>query len=66
MWLDEEKAVSLLEHVLQGYRRIPQEDLKYVTVHKTRQKAMVVKIDLRVIFGRKAEVVAVIEESTVG
>jgi hypothetical protein len=48
-----------------GSRRIPANGLKYATVHKTRRKGRVVKIDLRVIFGTKAEVEAAIETSAV-
>ena len=48
-----------------GSRRIPAKGLKYATVHKTRRKGRVVKIDLRVIFGSKTEVEAAIEASAV-
>jgi IS1 family transposase len=39
--------------------------LKYATVHKIRRKGRVVKIDLRVVFGSRAEVEAAIEASAV-
>ena len=48
-----------------GSRRVPPKGLKYATVHKRRRKGRVVKIDLRVIFGSKAEVEAAIETSAV-
>jgi hypothetical protein len=48
-----------------GSRRVPSEGLKYATVHKIRKKGRVVKIDLRTIFGSKAEVQAAIEASAV-
>lgn len=48
-----------------GSRLIPEKGLKYATVHKTRNKGRVVKIDLRTIFGSKAEVQAAIEASAV-
>lgn len=48
-----------------GARRIPPPQLKYATVHKMRRKGRVVKIDLRVVFGSKAEVAAAIEASAV-
>ena len=35
---------------------VPCPGLKYATVHKTREKGRVIKIDLRVIFGTEAEV----------
>jgi len=37
-----------------GSRIVPVEGLKYATVHKTRHKGRVVKIELRTIFGSKA------------
>jgi len=40
-------------------------DLKYATVHKIRRKGRVVKIDLRVVFGSRADVEAAIEVSAV-
>lgn len=49
----------------QGSHRVPAEGLKYATVHKTRKKGRVVKIDLRTIFGSDAEVQAAIEVSAV-
>ena len=48
-----------------GSVRVPAEGLKYATVHKTRHKGRVVKIDLRVVFGEKAKVEAAIETSAV-
>ena len=48
-----------------GSRRVPVEGLTYATVHKTRRKGRVVKIDLRAIFGSKAEVETAIEASAV-
>jgi len=48
-----------------GSRRTPEEGLKYATVHKTRRKGRVVKIDLRAIFGSKDELKAAIETSAV-
>ena len=48
-----------------GSRRVPAKGLKYATVHKRRRKGRVVKIDLRVIFGSKAEVETAIETSAV-
>jgi IS1 family transposase len=45
--------------------RIPPPQLKYATVHKMRRKGRVVKIDLRVVFGTKAQVAAAIEASAV-
>ena len=48
-----------------GSRRVPPKGLKYATVHKTRRKGRVVKIDPLVIFGSKAEVQAAIETSAV-
>jgi IS1 family transposase len=46
-----------------GSRRVPAEGLKYATVHKTRRKGRVVKIDLRAVFGDKDEIEAAIEAS---
>lgn len=43
----------------------PPADLHYATVHKTRRKGRVVKIDLRVVFGDPAAVQAALERSTV-
>lgn len=48
-----------------GSRRMPAEGLKYATVHKRRRRGRVVKIDLRVVFGDKAEIKAAIEASAV-
>jgi IS1 family transposase len=48
-----------------GCRRVPAKGLKYATVHKTRHKGRVVKIDLRAVFGSKAQVEAAIEASAV-
>lgn len=48
-----------------GSRRIPTKGLTYATVHKTRRKGRVVKIDLRAVFGSKAQVQAAIETSAV-
>jgi IS1 family transposase len=48
-----------------GSRRVPAMGLTYATVHKTRRKGRVVKIDLRTVFGSKAEVQAAIEASAV-
>jgi len=43
----------------------PSPDLRYATVHKTRQKGRVVKIDFRVIFGTVAAVAAALRLSKV-
>ena len=48
-----------------GSHRVHAKGLKYATVHKTRRKGRVVKIDLRAIFGSKAEVETAIEASAV-
>jgi len=48
-----------------GSRRVPVKGLTYATVHKTRRKGRVVKIDLRAVFGSKAQVEAAIETSAV-
>jgi len=48
-----------------GSRLIAIKDLTYATVHKTRRKGRVVKIDLRAVFGSKAQVKAAIATSTV-
>jgi len=48
-----------------GSRRVPAKGLTYATVHKTRRKGRVVKIDLRAVFGSEAEVQAAIEASAV-
>lgn len=44
---------------------VPPHDLKYATVHKTREKGRVVKIDFRVVFGAVAAVTAALAESSV-
>jgi IS1 family transposase len=48
-----------------GSRRIPENGLKYATVHKHRRKGRVVKIDLRAVFGSKRDVEAAVEVSAV-
>jgi len=48
-----------------GSRRVPVKGLTYATVHKTRRKGRVVKIDLRAVFGSKSQVKAAIEASAV-
>jgi hypothetical protein len=48
-----------------GSRRVPAKSLKYATVHKTRHKGRVVKIDLRAIYGSKSEIKTAIEASAV-
>jgi IS1 family transposase len=48
-----------------GSVRVPAKDLIYATVHKTRRKGRVVKIDLRAVFGSKAQVEAAIGASAV-
>lgn len=48
-----------------GSRRVPVKGLTYATVHKRRRKGRVVKIDLRAVFGSKAQVEAAIEASAV-
>ena len=48
-----------------GSRCVAAKGLKYATVHKTRRKGRVVKIDLRAVFGSEAEVEAAIETSAV-
>jgi hypothetical protein len=48
-----------------GSGRVPVKGLTYATVSKTRRKARVVKIDLRAVFGSKAQVEAAIETSAV-
>ena len=45
--------------------QIPPKKLKYATVHKTRKKGRVVKIDFRVIFGTVAAVTAALKRSQV-
>jgi IS1 family transposase len=46
-------------------RRVPTKGLTYATVDKTRRKGRVVKIDLRAVFGSKAQVQVAIENSAV-
>src|SRR4030042_1606102 len=48
-----------------GSYRVPPPQLKYATVHKTRRKGRVIKVDLRVVFGTQVEVAAAIEASAV-
>jgi IS1 family transposase len=48
-----------------GAYKTPPPDLKYATVHKTRRKGRVVKIDLRVVFGEASAVQAALERSAV-
>ena len=48
-----------------GSRRVPAKGLIYATVHKTRRKGRVVKINLRTVFGSKAEVETAIQVSAV-
>jgi len=48
-----------------GSSRVPAKGLTYATVHKTRRKGRVVKIDLRAVFNSKANVQAAIENSAV-
>ena len=43
---------------LTEHYKVPPEDLNYATVHKTREKGRVVKIDFRAIFGTAATVMA--------
>ena len=45
--------------------RVPPKDLNYATVHKTREKGRVVKIDFRVVFGTVAAVMAALACSLV-
>jgi IS1 family transposase len=45
--------------------KVPPEGLHYATVHKTREKGRVVKVDYRVIFGTVAAVMAALAASTV-
>ena len=45
--------------------KVPPEDLNYATMHKTRDKGRVVKIDFRVIFGTVATVTAALARSAV-
>lgn len=48
-----------------GSRRLPAEGLNYATVHKTRKKGRVVKIELRAVFGSISAIKAAIEASPV-
>ena len=48
-----------------GSYKVAPEELKYATVHKTRKNGRVVKVDLRVIFGRGEDIKAAIEASRV-
>lgn len=48
-----------------GSRRVPAKGLTYATVHKTRRKGRVVKIDLRAVFGSEAQVQVAVENSAV-
>jgi hypothetical protein len=48
-----------------GSSHVPAKGLVYATVHKSRRKGRVVKIDLRAVFGSKAQVEAAIEASSV-
>ena len=41
-------------------------DLRYATVHKTREKGRVVKVETRVIFGRRADDFVALEISSLG
>ncbi len=45
--------------------KVPPKDLKYATVHKTRENGRVVKIEPRVVFGTMAAVLAALAISTV-
>lgn len=45
--------------------KVPPADLKYATVHKTREKGRVVKIDFRVVFGTVVAVMAALALSKV-
>ena len=46
-----------------GPHKVPPEDLNYATVHKTREKGRVVKVDTRVIFGTMVAVLAAVAKS---
>jgi IS1 family transposase len=48
-----------------GAYHVPPPELNYATVHKTREKGRVVKIDYRVVFGTVAAVMAALALSTV-
>ena len=45
--------------------KVPPPDLKYATVHKTRKKGRVVKVDLRVVFGTIVAVMLALAQSLV-
>jgi IS1 family transposase len=49
----------------QASYKVPPKDLNYATVHKTREKGRVVKIDFRVVFGTIATVMAALALSQV-
>ena len=74
--LPEKTVVSIVEHVIEGtgmrktdrlqnvdpgYR--PPKDLVYATVHKTRVKGRVKKIDYRMVFGTEEQVQAALKQS---
>jgi IS1 family transposase len=42
-------------------RRVPSEGLKYATVHKERKKGRVVSVTTRIVYGRKEEILALLE-----
>ena len=46
-----------------GPHHVPPPELNYATVHKTREKGRVVKVDFRVIFGTVAAVTAALASS---
>ena len=48
-----------------GPHKVPPEGLNYATVHKTREKGRVVKVDTRVIFGTMVAVLAAVAKSVV-
>lgn len=48
-----------------GPSQVPPPDLRYATVHKTRRKGRVVRIELRVVFGEAAAVQAALARSAV-
>lgn len=45
--------------------QVPPPDLRYATVHKTREKGRVVKIDFRIVFGDQAQVTTALAQSKV-
>ena len=49
----------------QGPYHVPPPDLNYATVHKTREKGRLVKVDFRVVFGTVAAVTAALASSLV-